>query len=142
MVIYGVITRLLGMAPSWSEELSRWLIVGLTFIAGSVAFKQGAHVGVTIMVQKMPVIIQKPLIQLTNILVIIFMSYVFWYGFEAAVYSYDTYGDIIQISMMYVKLNLPLGALIMIIHTLALMAGVIGSEKPEEYLISKIEIEE
>ena len=37
----------------WSEELGRMLLVWLTFIGASVAYKRGAHVGVSVFVDRL-----------------------------------------------------------------------------------------
>lgn len=38
----------------WSEELGRMLLVWLTFVGATVAYKRGAHPGMSILVQRLP----------------------------------------------------------------------------------------
>ncbi len=38
----------------WSEELGRMLLVWLTFVGATVAYKRGAHPGVRVLVQRLP----------------------------------------------------------------------------------------
>ncbi len=129
--------RIAGSAPSWSEELARWFIVGITFVGGSVALKKGSHVGVTIMVKSFPGFLKRVAIIVANVLVLIFLSYAFRYGLKAAIMGAGTTGDIIQVSMLYTKLNVPLGCLFMITHVVYYLVGVLAVEDVEEFLLSK-----
>ena len=38
----------------WSEELARYLLVWLTFLGASAAFRRGAHPGIDLMVVRLP----------------------------------------------------------------------------------------
>ena len=46
VVIIQVIFRVIGSSLPWSEELSRYLAVWITFIGAALGVKRGAHVGV------------------------------------------------------------------------------------------------
>ena len=138
VVLASVFLRMAGNAPSWSEELARWLLIGMTFISGSVAFRRGQHIGVTALVKmiKQKVLV-KIILQISNLLVLAFMAYAFYYTLEAALVSADQMGDIILISFMWVKLQLPLGIAIMIIHLIYFSAAMLPSDNPHEYLLSQ-----
>jgi TRAP-type C4-dicarboxylate transport system permease small subunit len=138
LVLGSVFLRMAGRAPTWSEELARWLLVGIAFISSSVALKRGVHIGITSLVKAIPYnLLVKIIIQVSNILVLIFLGYMFWFGLDAAIKAVDQTGDIIPISVIYVKLQIPIGALMMITHVLYCTAGIFTNDDPRDFLLSQ-----
>lgn len=138
IVLGSVFMRMAGSAPSWSEEFARWLLIGIAFISSSVALKRGAHIGITVLVKSIPSnLLVKIIILLSNVLVLIFLAFMFWFGLDAAVKAVDQTGDIIPISVIYIKLHIPLGAMMMIIHVLYYAAGIFTRDDPKNFLLSQ-----
>jgi C4-dicarboxylate transporter DctQ subunit len=54
LVFVQVIFRELGSSLSWSEELTRYVAVWVTFVGGSLGIKRGAHIGVEAIKVKLP----------------------------------------------------------------------------------------
>ncbi len=138
VVLSSVFLRMAGNAPSWSEELARWLLIGMTFISGSVALRRGQHIGVTALVKMIKQkLLVKVILLVSNLLVFAFMAYAFYYSLQAAIETYDQMGDIILISFMWVKLQLPLGIAFMIIHLIYFSVAMLPSDEPHEFLLSQ-----
>jgi len=138
IVLGSVFLRMAGRAPSWSEEFARWLLIGIAFVSSSIALKRGGHIGITALVKSIPYTpLVKLIIQISNILVLIFLLYVLWFGIDAAIKAVDQTGDIIPLSVIYVKLQIPLGVLMMIVHVLYYIAGVFTSDDPKKFLLSQ-----
>ncbi len=130
LVFSGIILRLLFTFQSqigvdlirpfpWSEELSRWLLIALTFISSSVALKKGEHVGIELIVGKMPKISRKIVSVTTSVLILIFLGICLYTTFTVALQGVQQTGDVIPLSMIWVKIHLPLGFAFMMIHTLS-----------------------
>ncbi len=138
VVLGSVFLRMAGRAPSWSEEFSRWLLIGIAFISSSIALKRGGHIGITALIKILPF---RPLvtgiIQLSNILVLTFLAYVVWFGMDAAIQALPQTGDIIPVSALYVKLHIPIGAILMIVHVLYYAVAVTASDDPTQFLLSQ-----
>jgi TRAP-type transport system small permease protein len=139
LILTEVIFRNIGRSISWSEELARWCLVSITFIASFSALQEGSHVGITSILTKLPHSIKKIVLLVSNILVLIFLIYLFRYGMKAALGAYNETGGIIQISMFYVKLSLPLGAFMMIIFIFSKIIGILicPNNQMEEFMLSK-----
>ena len=138
VVLSSVFLRMAGNAPSWSEELARWLLIGMTFISGSVALKRGQHIGVTALVKMLKnKTLVKIILEISNLLVFGFMAYAFYYSLEAALSASDQIGDIIPISFTWVKIQLPVGIAIMIIHLIYFSVAVVKSDDPHEFMLSQ-----
>lgn len=138
IVLSSVFLRMAGRAPSWSEEFARWLLIGIAFISSSIALKRGAHIGITALIKMIPYrFVLKIIIQISNILVLIFLCYMFWFGLDAALKAADQTGDIIPISVIFVKLHVPIGALMMIVHVLYYSAGIFTRDDPKNFILSQ-----
>ncbi len=137
-VLASVFLRMAGNAPTWSEEFARWLLVGIAFISASAALKRGSHIGITALVKSIPSLpLVRAIILVSNLLVLTFLVFMFWFGLDAALKAVDQTGDIIPLSVVYVKLHIPLGALMMIIHVLYATAGLFTKDDPREFLLSQ-----
>lgn len=138
VVLSSVFLRMAGHAPSWSEEFARWMLVGIAFVSSSIALKRGGHIGITAIIKNISnKLLATIIIQLSNILVLIFLIYVFIFGLDAAIKASDQMGDIIPFSMIYIKLHVPLGVLLMIVHVLYHMVGVMTTQDPKKFLLSQ-----
>ncbi len=135
LVFSGVILRIIGNSFSMSEELSRWCLISLCFIGGSVALKQKQHVGVNMLMQSLPVGIARIGIILGYAVVSLFLGFATVYSLIAALASKGMTGDIIPISMMYVKFSLPLGMFMMLVHLLNGFLGIARARDVKSILI-------
>ena len=124
LVFSGVIFRMIGHNFSLSEELSRWGLISICFIGASAALKQKQHVAVNMLVQALPLRVGKVLVTISYVAVLIMLGFSTFYSLKAAIGAAGMVGDIIPISMMYVKLTLPLGMAMMIVHLLHGFFGI------------------
>ena len=110
--------RFMGRSPSWTEELSRWGLIAMCFSGASAALYNKSHVGVNIIVTRLPFAVARictAIAYLCGITLCIFFGY---YCFLAAMRTVNLKGDIIPVSMIYVKMFLPLGFFMMLIQLL------------------------
>ena len=135
LVLYGVFLRITGNAFSMSEELSRWGMIAMTFIGASAALKNKQHIGVNMLVQKVPLNIGKTMIFIAYIIAFALLGISCWYSLEAAIATSDMMGDIIPVPMMYVKLALPLGMFMMMVHLLVGFLHIFKSKDINKVLI-------
>lgn len=116
LVSASVVLRFKNIPFSWSEEMSRWLLVGITFIGASAGLKNKKHVGLTLIRNNVfpKYIFIFVLISNTVMLLVVIMS--FYYSLLASLLTITQYGDIIQIPMIFTKISLPIGFSFMIVH--------------------------
>ena len=105
---------------SWPEELARFMLVWMTFIAAAPALKRGFHVGVDYFVdQFVPIPWMKISILAINQLIILgFLGIVFYHGLRQFVNAGDLISPALQISYRWVYLSLPIGAFMMGVQSL------------------------
>lgn len=135
LVFGGVIFRLLGSNFSMSEELSRWGLISICFIGASAALKQKQHVAVNMLMQAIPLRVGKVCVTVAYLVALILLGFSTHYSLKAAIGAEGMAGDIIPISMMYVKLTLPLGMAMMIVHLLHGFFGIAKGRDIDSILI-------
>lgn len=105
----------------WSEELSRYALVWLTFIGASYGIKRGIHVAVTALTQALPARAQQFLWQLTCLLITLLGIVLIVYGLKLAQINLGQLSPSLHIPIGLAYLALPAGGFLMIIHALALL---------------------
>ncbi|WP_319562642.1 TRAP transporter small permease [Marispirochaeta sp.] len=114
---------------AWSEELARWFLVGLAVISASVAFKRKEHVGIELIVEQFPLKLKRTVAVITDLMILFFMVVCLNSSYTVALQAARQTGDVIPISMLWVKMNIPLGFAFMIVHALS---DMISQFFPEE----------
>ena len=137
LVIISVFFRFIGKALSWSEELSRWLLIGIAYIGASCALKRKGLIGITGVVMKLPYKPRTIVYVLGNIITLVLLYYMIRYGFEVAIDGISQTGAVILVPMIYVKMNLPLGALIMLVHILSQSLDLLSEFKSPASSVNK-----
>lgn len=96
-----------GDALTWSEELGRYIFVWLTFLGMSVAFYQGKHVALDILVHQVSGLYQRVLLIINSLLVCIFAIALLCSGcllFEIGSFQFSS---ALTLPMQYVYIVLP-----------------------------------
>jgi TRAP-type C4-dicarboxylate transport system permease small subunit len=127
LVFGGVVLRLTGHNFSMSEELSRWGLVSICFIGASAALKQKLHVAVNMLVDLLPLPLGKIMVTIAHLLVLTLLVYSTGYSMKAALAADGMTGDIVPLSMMWVKLMLPAGMAMMIVHLVESLLRIYAS---------------
>jgi TRAP-type C4-dicarboxylate transport system permease small subunit len=135
LVFGGVIFRVFGSNFSLSEELSRWGLISICFIGASAALKQKQHVAVNMLMQALPLRVSKVFVTIAYLVVLVLLVFSTHYSLKAALGALEIAGDIIPISMMYVKLMLPLGMSMMIVHLLHGFCAIFRGQNIDSILI-------
>lgn len=116
LTFYQVVMRyVFNNAPSWSEELVRFLFVWCTFIAAAIGIKEGIHIGIDTLVRLLPGGIQRVLRILVQGVVIFFGSSMIYYGWKVIVMTSRQPSPALGLPMSYVYASIPaMGILILV----------------------------
>jgi TRAP-type C4-dicarboxylate transport system permease small subunit len=119
VTIMQIVCRMWFRALTWSEELTCFLLVVASFLGTAIAFKRGAHIAVTFLIDAMP----KPLAKLCLIVIacvgVVFFAVVSWYGAVLSYHERAQTATAIAISMGWIYLIFPVSGLIVILHLLS-----------------------
>jgi TRAP-type C4-dicarboxylate transport system permease small subunit len=115
IVLLGVLFRYVLVAPlPWSEELARYLMVWGASLGASVAFREGSHIAVTMLVDKLHGLSGKIILKVTQIIVFVFMAVVMVEGFMLAFKVSSQESPAMEISMAWPYLSIPIGCLFIV----------------------------
>jgi C4-dicarboxylate transporter DctQ subunit len=125
VVTIQVICRyLLGASLPWSEELARYFLVWMTFLAASIALKREAHMGIQGLVDKLSPRVQRLVKLFTRLTVFVSLCIATLKGFQLALFNMKQYSPAMRIPMGLVYFAIPIGCLIMLAHLAEQMNGL------------------
>lgn len=117
LILTQIIARVvIGNSFSWTEELARILMIWITFLGASFAFKYGAHMGIDYFVNKFPEGLRK----LNNVLVacvcMLFFAFIFYQGIKLMEFGMLQRTAALKIPMGYVYLIFPISSVLIILN--------------------------
>jgi len=132
VITMQIIYRVFFTALSWTEELSRYLLVWGSLLAATVAYKQGAHIAITFVVEKLKDKRRKALSILANIISIVFFLIGIYYGIRMISLQIYQTSPALLIPMKIIYLCLPLSFLIMLYYGIVNLIGELIMSKEIE----------
>lgn len=121
-----ILSRTLAQAFTWTEELSRYLLVWSTFLGATLAYKRGLHISVTLFLDRFPERFRSPAIIAGAVLSMLFFVIIIWNGFALMAMQIFQVSPALQLPMRWVYLVIPASAVIMLIHGASFIAGEVG----------------
>jgi TRAP-type C4-dicarboxylate transport system permease small subunit len=117
---WGVFSRFVLHTPlAWSEELSRYLFVWLSFLGASVAFRRGLHLGMEALVNRLPKELRRALRVCGLLAVLGVLGVVCVTGAQLALFVMPQRSPAMGISMGGPYLAVPVGSALMVVHAVA-----------------------
>lgn len=117
VVVASVFFRYILLSPlSWSEEVGRYVMIWLGFLAASIALRQGLHVGVEFVVQSVRPHTAVWLRGLARAATAGFLLIVMGYGFFLVTNLWEQWSPVMGIRMTWPYLAIPVGSLLMLIQ--------------------------
>lgn len=132
VAFYQVVMRyIFNNAPSWSEELARYLFVWLVFLASAIAFRGGAHLGIDYFVNLFPVRVRSFFRVAIGLLLCVALLFLAVKGFNVATLVQRQLSAAMRMPMIYAYLAIPVGALLMLLEVVWRLAqpGPTASER-------------
>lgn len=119
LVFVQIVSReIIGSSFSWTEELSRYLMIWITFLGASFAFQYGAHIGIEFIKTRLPSFFEKMFTLLSFICCSFFFYLMVVYGFDIVGRQMGQTSPGLNIPMGYVYLVIPISAILMFINLL------------------------
>jgi C4-dicarboxylate transporter DctQ subunit len=105
---------------SWSEEAARYMMIWMGSLGAVVALRQGRHIGVRVLVERLPKKSYEAFVlPLVQLIIGGFLCILFWQGLELAVLNHDQLSPALELPMCFPYAAVPIGALLMLIDLFA-----------------------
>jgi TRAP-type C4-dicarboxylate transport system permease small subunit len=117
-----VVFRYAGASLGWSEEVSRHLLVAITFLGGTIAYKRASFIGLKGFGHRLGPGIQQAIVVGLQILTLACFVLIAWFGAAYTVKAAEHTSSSLQIPMAVPFSVIPAASVIFVIHVLADMA--------------------
>ncbi len=105
----------------WSEESARYLMIWMGMVGSAVALRHARHIGVTILVDRLPGPVHRIVIPLAESAMIVFLVVLVRVGLKLAIKNFTQFSPAMSLPMFYPYLAVPVGCALMILELLASM---------------------
>ncbi len=130
-----VVFRYGGHSLGWSEEVSRHLLVAITFLGGTVAYKRASFIGLQGIGHRLGPAFQRALLFALQLLTLACFALIAWFGAAYTIKAGEHTSASLQIPMSIPYAVIPIAAIVFIVHVLADMAAArsaVGETQPRE----------
>jgi len=105
----------------WVEEVSRYLMIWLTFLGAGLVLRYGGHIGIDTLQERVPGV--APAIRaVIFVLLLAFFMGMAWLGARYALLAWEQTTPVLQIPIGAVYLAMPIGFGLLIVHLLLMAA--------------------
>lgn len=138
LVFLQVVTRFVINYPiSWTEEISRYLMIYIVFLGSALLVRKTAHIAVDFLLEIVNPKTKKALNLVNLIISMVFFGILLYFGTELTIVVIGQATPNLQFSMAWAYAAVPLGALLMLMNALAVLFETIinGKNEREERMI-------
>jgi TRAP-type transport system small permease protein len=108
----------------WVEEVSRYLMIWLTFLGAGLVLRYGGHIGVDTLQEALPR--HAASIRATIfVLLLAFFATMLWLGIRYSMVTWGQTTPVMQIPIGVVYLAMPIGFALLIVHLLLMAVGYV-----------------
>ena len=107
----------------WSEELARYLLVWLTFLGATVAYRRHMHPSVDLLFKRLGRPARRRLQMLVHILSLLFFFILIWYGATFSYFVRLQSTPALALPKWLIFAIIPLSGIIFTLHALAFLSG-------------------
>lgn len=124
-----IVCRLWFTALTWSDEVTRYLLIWSTFLGATCVYKHGGNISITFVQEKAPWQVGKALRVLSHAICFVLFAVLLFFGIRYCGKLTKT-ATSLRIQMKYIYACVPLSMAIMMLH--ALVMGIAECLKPHE----------
>jgi TRAP-type C4-dicarboxylate transport system permease small subunit len=135
LVLYAVFMRyVINAAPTWSEEIARYLMVWVSLLALGPAIRAHRHIGLSSLVSRLWKRYTPHAFFVADLFILAFFLVVLVAGISMTIFVAGQRSPSANIPMWVAYMAVPAGALFMILETLILMVKKLIPQEREEVI--------
>ena len=102
----------------WSEEVMRYIMAWTAFLSAGMAYSRGDMLGMRFLVEAIPASLRRVVDWISRLVMVVLLCVIAWYGFDFAIRTRFEEATALEISMLWIHLSVPVGAVLLAIHVL------------------------
>ena len=114
LVFLAALTRWFDYPIIWSIDIAQLFFGWICFLGADTALRQGRHIGMDVLIRLFPVRFQRTVGFFLDILSIVFLVIVTYYGFKLSIINWERRFNTIEVSYSLATLSVPVGCLLML----------------------------
>ena len=114
LVFLAALTRWFDYPIIWSIDIAQLFFGWICFLGADTALRQGRHIGMDILIRLFPARFQRTVGFFLDILSIVFLVIVTYYGFKLSIINWERRFNTIEVSYSLATLSVPVGCLLML----------------------------
>ncbi|MCM3569361.1 TRAP transporter small permease [Neobacillus mesonae] len=118
VVSIQIFSRMLGSPFTWTEELSRAILIYASFLGGALAYYKGKGFKITLVTDKFPQKVRKVLDRVVLIASICLLTFVVYTSFLLINQLWDSVTPLMHLSKGILLISMPVGYFLIIIRLL------------------------
>lgn len=131
LILFGqVLSRYFGASLGWSEEVSRHLLVAITFLGGTAAYKRMSFIGLKGIGHGLGKTVQQAIVVGLQLATLGCFSILAWFGTEYTIKAWQHTSASLQIPMSIPFAVIPVSSMVFIVHVLSDMATTFRRSAP------------
>ena len=112
----------------WSEQLASYIMIWLAYLSAAIAFREGAHMGMTILSSRLPEKAARLVAGISQFLVLGFLVMLGYWGRRHAMDVRSQISPVVfNMSMIWPYMAIPVGSVLMLVQAVHLICS--GQDK-------------
>lgn len=133
LVIINIVMRyIFNSGIVWSEEVATGCFVWSVFIGAVAVFKHRGHVGVDLVVKRLPVCLQKVVLTLMDIILVLLNGYMAYLSFLYIQTSYTKMTPVLGVSSAYISSSVLIAFIMMTVYSIKFVYDDLFGKKEVE----------
>ena len=109
----------------WAEEVSRHMMIWLTFLGAGPVLRYGGHIAVVNLQDAFPRVVAIAIRLFVAVLLFTFAGFMVWYGWLYMGRTMFQLTAVTQIPFAYIYAAMPVGGVLLILHLLLILRGYV-----------------
>ncbi|WP_210200163.1 TRAP transporter small permease [Rhizobium sp. TH135] len=133
LVFANVVLRyLFGTSLPWVEEITRYMMIWVAWLAVGLAMREGAHIAIDNFQNALPPLWAQWLRFSVFLMMLGFFAIVAWFGLKYSLFAWKQESAVLRLSLGAIYLAIPVGSLLMLVHTLLMSRRLITHQTNAE----------
>jgi TRAP-type C4-dicarboxylate transport system permease small subunit len=123
LVFFAAILRFSSIDVIWAVDVAQMLFAWTTFLGADLALHKHKHIGVDMLVNRLPNVVQRIILFFLYFLMLVFLGVIVFYGAKLCVVNYQRFFYTLPISYSFVTAAGPVGCLLMFMTVCSHLVG-------------------